>query len=356
MSDQRSGGYVVIHSYHFISFAYYQRNLRWSKREREVLLFHSHTQPWGTGNAQAWIDEKYGPGYEPVPYGTTFASFDYGEFAIMHRIVARRLDPYTGKYTLKSLPLHDAVLPEDLLFPIPLREEASNLDAFSYHWQQLTYAFKLPSPAGFPKLALSDEERELLEQYVTYCRRLAKYSVFNDKLGSLSMTTQNEETSVSAVLPSEEAFTAASATFRLINNESDEASFDKAFKILNKKLQNETSSRAKRGQVVLDGWKIARKEISKQMLETYISRKLVAHKEVDERRPLTFANVNPSNLILDFNYGDTLHWGKRRDALAELTADGQMEQFYKHCVLSSMLSLGHLYFGFTVAVESALGV
>ncbi|WP_082895310.1 hypothetical protein [Rhodococcoides corynebacterioides] len=290
-----------------------------------------------------------------MPYKTTFASFDYGEFAIMHRIVARRVDLYTGRYTLKSMPLHDAALPEDLIFPIPLRDEANNLDAFSYHWQQLTYAFKLPSPADFPALTLSDHERALLKQYVAYCRRLAKYSVFNEKLGSLSITTQHDETYISATLPSEEAFTAASATFRLINNDGDEASFDKAFKLLNKTLQSETSSRIARGNVVLSAWMQARKEISKQMLETYISRKLVAHKEIDKRPPLTFSNINPSRLIRDFNYGDTLHWGKRREALAELTADGQMEQFYKYCVLSSMLSLGHLYFGFAVTVEAALG-
>lgn len=317
-------------------------------------MFHSHTQPWGTGDPQAWITKKYGPGYRPVPWKEMFMSVEWPDIPVMYRNVAQRTNAWTGQITLKSIPLHDAVLPEDLLFPIPLVDEALNPDTFSYHWQQLTYAFKLPSPANFPALThLTDDERLMLRQYVKNARKLAKYSVFGDTLGSFDITHEDGERFVNANLPSEEAFTAASATFRQLNNQNDEASFDKVKAVLERAISQEGSSKRARGQKLLKPWLAARKQLAKQMIETIIARKLVGDK--DERPPYTFEGVNPSKLIKTYNYGDTLHWGKEREALAELTADPDLEKFWMHCVLSSMLTMSHFYFGFARAVEAALG-
>lgn len=277
---------------------------------------------------------------------------DDPQVKFMFRNVAEKINPFTGEVTRKAIPLHDAILPETLLFPVPLVDEASNAAAFGYHWQQLTYAFNLPSPASFPALDIPLGERDVLVQYAKNCRKLARYTIFNDDRGKLSVVTKGGHTSIDAVLPTDEAFTGASARFRQLHNPHDLASFDKVKKVLEAALRTAPSSKRIRGRAVLREWSSARKTLSRKMVETVIAEKLVGDEE--ERPFYSYEGVNPSNLITTYNYGDTLHWGNTRDSLQQLTADSDLEKFWMHCVVNSIVKLGHFYFGFAIAVESAL--
>jgi hypothetical protein len=72
--------------------------------------------------------------------------------------------------------------------------------------------------------------------------------------------------------------------------------------------------------------------------------------------PVSFRDINPEELFLTFNYGDTIHFSSdRRQQLVDLTADPKNDAYYKHACLISILGLSHLYFGFAVLIEAALG-
>ncbi len=313
----------------------------------------SETQPWGTGDPQPWITATFGPGYKPSPKEFKFQSTEWGPINLMHRIVAQRLDPFTGKTVLKSLPMDDAVLPVSLNFPVPLRDVASNSRAFEYHWEKLTYAFNLPSPAQFPVVELSPSDREIVVQYVKNCRTLAEYSIFNDSHGDLSITTRGDETTVTANLPSSEAFTGASARFRHLHNDMENASFIKVKNVLSAALKDVGSSKRTNGRTVIKTWAKARASLDEKMIQTIIAERLVKERPVMPTP--TFKGVKPAELIKTYNYGDTLHWGAEREKFAKLNNDKDLDKFWMHCVVSSMITLGHFYFGFSVAAMSALG-
>jgi hypothetical protein len=71
--------------------------------------------------------------------------------------------------------------------------------------------------------------------------------------------------------------------------------------------------------------------------------------------PFSYCNINPQELILTFNYGDTIHFSGEQKKLSTLLETEQNAAYYKHAVLLAITNLSHLYFGFAVLVEAALG-
>ena len=72
--------------------------------------------------------------------------------------------------------------------------------------------------------------------------------------------------------------------------------------------------------------------------------------------PFSYANIVPQKLVLTFNYGDTIHFSEDEEAnLSTLLEDEKNACYYKHSVLSAITNLSHLYFGFAVLIEAALG-
>ena len=60
-------------------------------------------------------------------------------------------------------------------------------------------------------------------------------------------------------------------------------------------------------------------------------------------------------MILTFNYGDTIHFSGEQETLSDLLETEANAAYYKHAVLLAITNLSHLYFGFAVLAEAALG-
>lgn len=314
-------------------------------------------RPWGGGDEQAWVRATYGPGWKPVEFGKTFASFGWGPIHVAMRNVAEKVNPFTGDTQLRTMAIEDCVLPVPLRFPVPLRDAARDPKGFDHHWQKLSYVFHLTDPSMFPRLDLNDDDKETLQRYVYTCRELAGYTAFNEAVAKMDIDKTGPgayDWSVTTSFPSSESFTGLSARFRQLNNDKEKASFAIARKVIQKNSEELNDPARQEAREMLKAWSRSRAQLNEKMLNTLVCEEAMGPRSENEPQH-SYAGTIPSELIESFNYGDTLHWGGKREDLAKLVEDENFENFHKHCVLSSMLALGHLYFGFSILVESALG-
>lgn len=273
---------------------------------------------------------------------------------------------YTKDSVIASfLPLEDTIRPVALNFPAPLRDLGAQPKAFDHHWERLTYLFDLDNPTSFPILLphLERHENEAAIRFVKTCRTLAAYSIINDKGGMSLRSKGNGDWSVHSDFPSHEAFTGFAATFRQLHNDGEDGGFSKVNGFFNKAAGGLGDEDARKARAILKTWKDARGELMNTMGATLVCNDLLGPPKAldiepdpeNPGEPRTFRGVVPDEIIRTFNYGDNLHWGDYREQLVELTDDPYNEAFHKHACIAAMTELSHLYFGFAVLLESALG-
>lgn len=288
-----------------------------------------------------------------------YLSVNTGPISFVYQITGHIENTDEGTVQIKAVPIEDAIRPVELKFQPPLERFGQDGTGFNYHWQQLTYMFEFANPADHPMLssALDADERLLLSRYVQTCRHLAGYSLISSSGGvRLSGLGEHQETKIQVDLPSHEEFAGFSATFRQLHNDGEQASFGKAWQLVNKAtntagLPDETRSTAN---AELQKWKRARNSLKEKPAPMLVAEKLKPNMKEDSPRP--FQGVVPEMLIKTFNYGDTLHWGDQREKLAELTSgEESYANYHKHCCVTTMMSLSHLYFGFAELVAAAIG-
>ncbi|MEV0293869.1 hypothetical protein [Nocardia sp. NPDC050710] len=71
---------------------------------------------------------------------------------------------------------------------------------------------------------------------------------------------------------------------------------------------------------------------------------------------MSFHGIRPDDLIATYNYGGTIHFGKCRQALVDLTEDPPLAAYYSYACMVSIADLSYLYFGFATLLEAALGL
>jgi hypothetical protein len=262
-----------------------------------------------------------------------------------------------GKKTLEVqfTPVEDTIHPRPLPFDPPLQQYGKDgTKAFRHTWEKLDYVFGLPDPYAFREIPILEQDREGIERYVKHCRRFAGFSTINDDT-TLSVTAKEGPNSwrIRVVnYPSDESFMGTSAAFRQIHNEGEVASFMHAFNALfkaMKKLPEEQRDAVKNTALQ---WRNARGKLMNHTLQTLTALK-AGNATFDN--PVSYGNVNPDELIRIFNYGDSLHFGDFRGQLDDLIADEHHEAYYKYAALLSIVGLSHLYFGFAVLLDRALG-
>ncbi|MBY6413304.1 hypothetical protein HQ346_16520 [Rhodococcus sp. BP-252] len=277
-------------------------------------------------------------------------TFEWGDMKFFMKLTRAAENPFSNSITVNAVPYEDSILPVALQFEPPLIEYSTNADAFRYQWQKLTYAFDLPDPASFPQFAVEEPDSDVLTRFVEVGRRLAGYSAINGG-GGLAFSSQGHgEWSVTAEHPSDEAFAGTSVFFRQLHNGGDEASYDKVKGILFKSARSLPREDFDRFKDLMSSWDDARKALMNKMLATLICEK-AAPPGSPADFPFSYSGINPSELILTYNYGDNLHWGSTRDRFVELTADPTHADYYKHSCLSAIIVLSHFYFGVADIIE-----
>jgi len=285
-------------------------------------------------------------------------SFEWGDIQMLSKVTNNVVNPLTGDRTFKLIPYENSIQPYPLNFEPPLIEHAvGESHGFRHHWELLTYAFNLPDPAAFPVLpSLSDDDRRVLKRFAHVCRQLAGYSALNEESGMFYSHRKGGKSEITLKFPSAETFGGTSIAFRQLHSGDDTGSFDRAKGriMLALKLLPESEQSAARD--VVAQWAKARGALMNRMLQTIVCEMAAPPVPSDrEVPPFSYANINPQQLILTFNYGDTIHFSKDEEAnLSTLLAAEQNACYYKHSVLSSITNLSHLYFGFAVLAEAAM--
>ncbi|MFR9767751.1 hypothetical protein [Nocardia sp. SC052] len=283
-----------------------------------------------------------------------YQSIDWGPMTFMFKITKVRQNFTANTIDVRSTPLEDTIRPVSLTFPPPLQRFGTNPAAFIYHWERLTYTFKLPNPEEFDALPFDELEKRVVARFVTTCQNLAGYTVINDSTGGMNITSKDGEWTLVAELPTHQEFTGISATFRQIHNDKENASFIAARRaIKNAILRLETEATRQKARTTIKAWSKAREALSGKMIETLICDRLMSG--APDSTPRSLQGIDPDYIIQTYNYGETLHWGNRREALEKLEDDPTKEKFHKVCCLHSMTQLSHLYFGFAELCASALG-
>lgn len=249
-------------------------------------------------------------------------------------------------------PTEDSIHPYPLKFDPPLREfGASTSTGFQRYWEKLTLVFDLPNPSDFPQVELRPEDRILTERFVRTAQRLAGYALINQD-AALSVGKSNGVVTVKLFdPPSDESFVAASAIFRQLHNDRETASFSSAYNALLRVISALPEDEQASIKPVAVAWMKARGKLMNRTLQTLTTIKAT---NAPPDAPVSFLNIKPDELIKQFNYGDSLHFNAD-NGLVDLRADNRHEAYYTYAAMISILGLSHLYFGFAVLLEHALG-
>ena len=92
------------------------------------------------------------------------------------------------------------------------------------------------------------------------------------------------------------------------------------------------------------------------LLTAMADRKVVERMHGSPLVPVPGENVRPMELISLFQYGDLIHWDKRRDAMSALIADDFKHKWATFQFLEVVIQLSHLYAGYSILARRALGL
>lgn len=296
-------------------------------------------------------DMQYGP-WEPVPDSMRYVEIARPPLALVYEQTHSRVHKKTGTRTIKSREYTGAIHPVQLKFGPPLQDFATNPKAFKYHWERLTYLFDLPDPIVFPALKIDETDTATLVRFVDHCQQLAGYSAINDG-GSITYQRSRDSSDWQMLtdFPSHESFTGLSGTFRQLHHEKEKASFSIVYRVLEKATKHLAEPAEARE--VLKQWAAVHHQLNQQMVATMICERL-QEGVTATNPPVSLKGIKPADMIEAHNYGDSLHWGSKREELAELQNDEMAESFHKTCCISAMIQLSHFYFGFAVLTGAAL--
>lgn len=286
-------------------------------------------------------------------------TFEHHAIKMAAKITAKNVNPLTGHVTFTLMPFHGLIHPYPLAFEPPLIEHGvGENNGFMHRWEMLNYAFALPDPADFPALAgLSDDDKTVLSRYARVCRRLAGYSGINDETGLSWSVKKGGQPDVKLSFPTEEAFGGTSLAFRQLHSDDETASFSRTKGLLMKAIKLLPPDEREAPKRIVTQWAKARGKLMNRLLENIVATKVGkadAHPAPDDF-PFSYCNIDPQKLILTFNYGDTIHFSGEQESLSELLEIEANAAYHKHAVLLAITSLSHLYFGFAVLVEAAMG-
>jgi hypothetical protein len=271
-------------------------------------------------------------------------------------ITETTVNPLTDTVTFSSVALEDTIHPVKLAFEPPYADLAASGGGkgFRRMWEKLTYAFTLPDPAGFPALPkLTPAERETLAQYVVVCKKLARYSALAHGGGFKMQWTSDDDYSMTSDFPCDEQLVALAARFRQLNHERDVTAFSRASGVIIKALKEQQSDLVP----VVSKWREARGALLNKNIATIVCEMLLPDGPRPDGPPVvSYGNLRPADLFNTYFYGDLLHVSDNAGDLIDINSEDGNAAYHMFGFLTSMSALAHLYFGFSVLVERALGL
>jgi len=247
-------------------------------------------------------------------------------------------------------------LPQPLSFAPPYAEQVRDKEGFAYWWQLLTFVFDLPNPHTFPPLrGFTSTEEAILLRFVETCRELAESTVLS-YAGSVHFEMHDGIATLTADHPPREAIRGTVVLFRQMTAESEPASFSAARKIVGSRIRQVRDEHFDQRDEWQRRWVRARTALMSGLLTAMADRKVVRQQGGPDDVPVVGEDVHPTELLSLFQYGELIHWDKKRDAMSALIADDFGLKIQTHYFLEVVIQLSHLCLGYSLLVRRALGL
>jgi hypothetical protein len=251
--------------------------------------------------------------------------------------------------------------PEGLLegrrlpFAPPMVEDASSVAGFEFHWRTLDYVFGLPDPRGFPSFTgpLSADEQSVVDRYVRTARHLASSGVLNaaDEGMQVEIEDDTDIEHVTVALSKKDRQVGFATMLRQCDSENEHARFGKVIDILWMASERAKDKDVEDRQDTLKQWRRAVGSLHAKSLNHLLRDKLVKDEDI---QILAYQEEHsPSFLLSSFDYGDLIHWDKKRAVVADWEQDGYTGGDRRLAFLAAAAALAHVYIGFAVLAETA---
>ena len=260
---------------------------------------------------------------------------------------------------IKAVAFSALVQKHPLAWESPMRELMQNPEAADFVWRRLQYVFALDDPRAFPRVDLDwgdDEER--LRRFVYHGRTLAQTSLLGagDNVRITQADFMSPERVDSEVSPPDVTVGFMTLLRQCYSNDED-ASFARVRNALKRQLH---AAGCDDLVAIVHTWQRAHANLLNTGLEELVQEGLRENGVIPGPRHgpdsmIVRDQAPPHELLLTFWYSDQIHWGKRRSALAVLQRDPFLAALSDLQTRAAALDFAHLYIGFAVLVEHALG-
>lgn len=249
----------------------------------------------------------------------------------------------------------EGLLPQRPSFSPPMVDLGSAPAAFDLWWTQLEYVFGLPDPGSFPPLpadALSVESRQAIDHYVQTAEDLARSTVLNALDNRLTVREEDETGAemIEARFSAKDAQVGFAGLLRQLDAGREAASYNRVAGTLWQAAEEASDSRRQDRLDQLTAWSKAIKRSHGKSLNQLLRERLVA----EGARVLDYGEPDsPEFLLSSYNYGDLLHWGRKRETVAGWEEDEFARSDRRLAFLMAAAGLAHLYIGFAVLARTA---
>jgi len=263
---------------------------------------------------------------------------------------------------VEAVPFSYLAQQRPLDWPPPMQQLFQRPEAAEFVWRRLQYVFRLPDPRTLAPggITLPSEERQLLARFLDQARKLAGTSLISaeDKV-QVNIPDAGGPEKVETSFSAPDVTSGFMVLLRQCYAHDEEASFVKTRKVVEHRA-HEAGDTATLETSKL--WRRAHARLLNQALEELVQEQLVADGKLPAemegpdgpRSPVVRAPAAPSELLRTFWYGDQIHWGSQRQALATLGKDRFWAAWWNMYARLAALDLAHIYIGYAVLVERIL--
>jgi hypothetical protein len=234
-----------------------------------------------------------------------------------------------------------------------------NQAAAEFQWRRLQVAFPdLPDPSGVPEIpgaSFATEQQHAIDRYLHIAEELAGATLFGTDEGfTVSIDDDNNGETVETVSAARDITAGFLVTWRQFYSTSEDASFDcvKGYLLA-----------ASKGSAAFDAiktWSKAVGRLKGTHLEHLVLQGLAARGDIPAAAATESTHdpdriENPQMLISKQLYGDLIHWGDKRAALATAAEDPFTVAWERLHAIEAAVALGYIYVGFARVVAATLG-
>jgi hypothetical protein len=231
--------------------------------------------------------------------------------------------------------------------------------AAEFQWRRLQVAFPdLPDPlrvSEIPSPSFTTEQQHAIDRYLHIAQELAGASLFGTDEGfTVSVDDDTNGETVEAVNAARDITAGFLVTWRQFYSTSEDASFDRVKGYLL------AASKDSAAFDPIKTWGKAAGRLKGTHLEHLVLQGLAARGDIPAAAATESTHdpdrvENPQMLISKQLYGDLIHWGDKRAALATAAEDPFTIAWERLHAIEAAVSLGYIYLGFAGVVAATLG-